>query len=289
MMNATTVSVRISREELAALLALLETPSLPGLGEDLLGGLNEEERALLLAAGRHSLVARGWVEEQPAEDGAVRLVFDPTLLALVGECSQAGTVTLVNRYGPQPPPAAWYIHHGAHLRVIHRLVASGVHEFVGTVEVSEIEAAVRSLFPFAAHSDVPGNGAAENRAAGNGTSGAAGSFRLAQAALDTAIAEVREGDTPAAEAALAAAGASAASARQFAAALRDVEANSMLARLDLAAASAGDSSSALAFSLVESPGSAWMLRPGEDGDEEMLHVEPVDGPGFAAWLQRLLC
>lgn len=52
-----TISLRVSREELAAVLNLVDIPSLPGMGENYLEGLNEENEQALVLAGRHALRA----------------------------------------------------------------------------------------------------------------------------------------------------------------------------------------------------------------------------------------
>jgi len=273
-MQAEIISLRVSREELAAVLTLLDIPSLPGMGENFLAGLNENERALVLAAGRHALRARGWMEEQIDNDGALRLIVDPTLLALVGECSRAAVVTVVNRYGPTPPPTTWYIHQGPHLHVIHRIVASGVHELVGTVNRDALQQMVLAIFPIS-----QGN---VTRDAGHHHS-----FRLAQTTLDEAIAAVREGETARVESVLHSAGLDAPTADAFASALRGVVANTMMARLNLAAAAAGDGA-AQSFSLLEAADVVWMLRPAEDSAPDILQIEQVTSPTFAAWVAQLL-
>lgn len=272
-----TISLRVSREELAAVLNLLDIPSLPGMGENSLEGLNENEQALVLAAGRHALRAHGWMEEQlDADDGVLRLVVDPTLLALVGECSRAAVVTVVNRYGPTPPPTVWYIHQGAHLRVIHRIVASGVHEFVGTVNHAELQQMVLSNFPFAHGNDAAPD--ADDHL----------SFRLAQTMLDDAIASVRENRAERADATLQSAGLGAPATEAFSKALQGVVANSMMARLNLAAVAAGDGAAAQSFSLIETADAVWMLRPAVDGRAGMLEVERIAPAQFVEWVERVL-
>lgn len=273
-MQAEIISLRVSREELAAVLNLLDIPSLPGMGENFLEGLNENERALVLAAGRHALRARSWMEEQFEDDGALRLVVDPTLLALVGECSRAAVITVVNRYGPTPPPITWYIHQGSHLHVIHRIVASGVHEFVGTVNRDALQQMVLAIFPI-----TQGNGATPD-------AGHHHSFRLAQTALDEAIAAVREDQAESTAAILQRAGLDTPTTDVFADVLRGVVANSMLARLNLAVA--GDGDSAQSCSLIETEDSVWMLRPAEGGVPNMLQIEQITSQTFEAWIEQLL-
>lgn len=269
------ISLRVSREELAALLNLLDVPSLPGMGETFLEGLSDNERALVLAAGRHALRAHGWMEEQiNTDDGALRLVVDPTLLALVGECNRATVVTVVNRYGPTPPPTVWYIHHGDHLRVIHRIVASGVHEFVGTVDNNEIQNIVLSVFPFLqGNGTIPG---ADNHF----------SFRLAQLTLDEAITAVREDQVARAEAALQRAGLDFLTSGAFTKALQGVIANSMLARLNLTVV--GNGAADQSFSLIETMDTVWMLRPDMDGHADMLEIERTSPLQFIKRVERLL-
>jgi hypothetical protein len=275
-MQAEIISLRVSREELAAVLNLLDIPSLPGMGENFLEGLNANERGLVLAAGRHALRARGWMEEQLDDDGTLRLVVDPTLLALVGECSRAAVVTVVNRYGPTPPPITWYIHQAPHLHVIHRIVASGVHELVGTVNRDALQQMVLAIFPI-----TQGNGATPDADHHH-------SFHLAQITLDEAIAAVREGETARVEAALHSAGLDAPTTDAFASALRGVVANSMMARLNLAAAAAGDGAATQSFSLLETADAVWMLRSAEGNVADLLQIERVTPPTFAVWVAQLL-
>jgi hypothetical protein len=295
-MSEDTISRRVSREELAVLLRLLGARSLPGLGEDLLAGLNEDEQGLLLAAGRRALLARGALEERPNAAGELEVLVEPPLLALVGECLRAPVVTVINRLGTEPPPAVWYVHQGPNLRVIHRLVASGVHEFVGTVDLATVEAAVLGLFPFAEGDHLPAAGSGELASSGeparNGESAgrqgpAAAAFRLPQAAMDDAIAQVRVGRLETAVAGLAAAGAGM-HAAAFAAALQDVRANSMLARVDLGAAAAGDAGAAESFALVEGLANVWMLQTVGNGDSEVLEVRRTTGPELAAAVAQVL-
>lgn len=275
-MTEETISLRVSREELAALLDLLDTPSLPGMGEHFLEGLNEAEQAFTLAAGRRALVARGWMEDAGSEGEGRQVTVDPTLLALVGECTRATQLTIVSRHGEPPPPAVWYIHHGPNLRVIHRLVASGVHEFVGAIDPAQIQAAVLGLFPFAASN---GHGlAVENEPA----------YHLAQDVLDAAIAQVRDEQTAAAAQMLQGAGMNSMAARAFAEALHDVEANSTVVHLDVERAAGGEAGFARGISLVESEAGVWIMRPSETGDATVLKVEQTTGPAFARWVERLL-
>lgn len=272
-----TISLRVSREELAAVLNLLDIPSLPGMGENFLEGLNENEQALVLAAGRHALRAHGWMEEQlDADDDVLRLVVDPTLLALIGECSRAAVVTVVNRYGSTPPPTVWYIHQGIHLRVIHRIVASGVHEFVGTVNPTELKQMVLSIFPFA-----QGNGPAPDTDDHLG-------FPLAQTTLDEAIAAVRENRAARVNATLQSTGLGGPATEALSKALQGVVANSMMARLNLAAVAAGDGAAAQSFSLIETVDAVWMLRPAVDGRAGMLEIERIAPSQFVEWVERVL-
>lgn len=276
-MSDDTISLRVSREELGALLQLLDIPSLPGMGAAFLEGLNNNEQALVLAAGRHALRAHGWMEERlDAADDILKVEVDPTLLALVGECSRASVVSVVSRYGPTPPPTVWYVHQGPNLRVIHHIVASGVHEFVGTVDAATVQAAVIEQFPFAANHGI--------LSASNGIA----PFFISQSDLDKAIDLVRNEQHRDAVQALRAAGLEDAAADVFAAALQEVTANSMLARLDIAAATEGSPAPSQAFSLIEAGEDIWMLRPEDGGNARMLQIERISGTQFFERLEKIL-
>lgn len=272
-----TISLRVSREELAALLNLLDIPSLPGVGENFLEGLNDNEQALVLAAGRHALRAHGWMEERfDAVDDTMKVELDPTLLALVGECSRASIVSVVSRYGPTPPPTMWYIHQGPNLRVIHRLVASGVHEFVGAIDAAAVRAAVMEQFPFATD-----HGALS-------LSNGAVSFFIPQTDLDNVISLVRSEQRLIAVQTLRTAGLDDSVADAFVAALQEVTANSMLARLDVATATEDSLLSPQAFSLIEAKKDVWMLRPEDGGNAEMVQIERITSAQFVEWLEQIL-
>ncbi len=75
--------IRLGQEELVVLLGVLRASTLPGLGEDPLGGVSEEQREAALGAAERSLRARGLIAVDAAES---RVEVEPLTLALLGTC-----------------------------------------------------------------------------------------------------------------------------------------------------------------------------------------------------------
>lgn len=276
-MSEQSLSIRISREELAVVLRLLDLPSLPGAGDQFLAGVPDDKQATMLLAGRHGLLARGWLEETADPvSGEVRFTLNPVLLALVSECGRATTLTVVTRNGRTTPPVTWYLHRGPNLYVIHRMVEDGVHEFVGSVSAEEMQHTICDLFPAVQDEirpDMPGEPLA---------------FHMPQALLDAIIVKIRGEQASAATGQLQAAGVAPAAAQAFTAALHALTANSLLARLELADEPGMHSTANNAFSLIETPSSLWMLRPGETGKETLLQVEQISRLDFTKLVGQLV-
>jgi hypothetical protein len=155
------------------------------------------------------------------------------------------------------------------------MVAGGVHEFFGAVSATEIQRSVLALFPFA-QTDIDQKETASSPA-----------FRLSQSRLDEVIDQVQKAQLSMAAQSLQMEGLEQVAAHTFVTALQEVEANSMLARLELASESTALTAS-LSFSLIETPSSVWMLRPGAPGEETLLQVEPVSGAVFTQWIGQLV-
>lgn len=80
-------SIRIGHEELARISLLLNIP-LPGLGDQPFGDASIQQQSMILAAGEHSLLARGWL----AAGADNELLVEPDLADMVREAGAASRI-----------------------------------------------------------------------------------------------------------------------------------------------------------------------------------------------------
>ncbi len=134
-------SLILVRDELITFLAITGIPTMNGLDDEPLAGLDEREIAERLNSGEQSLINRGLLDlSDPA-----RAVFDDTLVALVGASAVPdGTflLTLVNPEGSNDPH---YFNATAELLVEHRSPRAGIHQFDYLPEVKILTARVYAL------------------------------------------------------------------------------------------------------------------------------------------------
>jgi hypothetical protein len=130
-MEANIIHLRLGREELALMLRILRTPTLPGLGTDPLEGLTEEQADLALTAAERSLRARGILQ---VAEGEKRVQVDPVTFALIGTCILPKTSLMMSCQTMDGKTTIRYYHIGEHLTVEHSFPEIGVSSFWGTAQ-----------------------------------------------------------------------------------------------------------------------------------------------------------
>jgi hypothetical protein len=124
-MNARTLSVRLSTEELMLVLWLLNTPTLPGMGPNPFGDWSAEQIGAALASAERSLRARRLVSK--AEDGTIQM--DQVVMALVGTCAVPEFSLVLTSEAPDTGRIVHYFHATHLLAVEHSNPEPGVHLF----------------------------------------------------------------------------------------------------------------------------------------------------------------
>ena len=128
-----TYGVRFSHEELVVLLQMFRAETLPGLEDNPLRGLSDEQEVEALASGERSLRARGLITVLEDEQ---KVEVDPFTLSLVGTCvfpSVSFAAITLDKKGVLNPR---YYHGSEFLLVEHSFPEEGVHELT-TAPVKE--------------------------------------------------------------------------------------------------------------------------------------------------------
>jgi hypothetical protein len=121
----TAASLSLTRDELLAVLHIMGTQSMSGLKEEPFAGLSELEIEERLNSGYETLTNRGLIEET----GPDELMFDDTVLALVGACVIPETTLLLSYARPDGTSDPHYFCTTPELLVEHSSLRPGVHRF----------------------------------------------------------------------------------------------------------------------------------------------------------------
>lgn len=124
-MNQTTLSLRLSTEELVFILWLLNTPALPGMGGNPFGSASEEQIAAALSSAERSLRARRLVSK--SEDGKIQM--DEVVMALVGTCAVPEFSLVLTSESPEAGRLVHYFHATQFMAVEHSNPEPGIHVF----------------------------------------------------------------------------------------------------------------------------------------------------------------
>ncbi|WP_455387529.1 hypothetical protein [Petrachloros mirabilis] len=123
--------VQLGREELVVLLKMLHVPTLPGLGENPLDGLTEDQMDIALLTAERALRARGILRSE-AEN---RVALDPVAFALLGTCILPEISILVQSQTMDGHNTVRYYHATSKLSVEHSFPQVGLNSFVGFAEL----------------------------------------------------------------------------------------------------------------------------------------------------------
>lgn len=134
-MDQGVLTLTLGREELFLLLHIFHVTALPGLEEDPLLGMSEEQAAAAFVSAERSLRARGLIRILEEEQ---RIEVDPVVMALVGSCLRPEFSLLVSSQTQAGEPGTRYYHIAAHLTVEHASPETGVHHFTGVGEPEEM-------------------------------------------------------------------------------------------------------------------------------------------------------
>jgi len=133
-MNKPPLSLRLSTEELMLVLWLLNTPTLPGMGDNPFGEWSQEQISAALACAERSLRARQLVNK--GEDG--RIQMDQVVMALVGTCAVPEFSVVLTSEAPDTGRIVHYFHATHLLAVEHSNPEPGVHLFEALTDASAI-------------------------------------------------------------------------------------------------------------------------------------------------------
>lgn len=121
----TSLSIRLSAEELVMLLWLLNTPTLPGLGDNPFAGWTEREIAIALASAERSLRARRFISK--TSEGQIQM--EQVVMALVGTCAAPEVSVVLSCETPERGRFVHYFHATSLLAVEHTNPEPGIHLF----------------------------------------------------------------------------------------------------------------------------------------------------------------
>ena len=127
-------SLTFSQEEVVLLLKLFNAPTIPGVGEDPLPGLDEERQRLILSTAERGLKARQLVSK--AEDGTV--VIEKMVLALLGTCVAPEFSVIASRIERRQPPENIYFHCAQKMVVAHTISGPGLHTFAALTDRAQL-------------------------------------------------------------------------------------------------------------------------------------------------------
>jgi len=140
-MNKSPLSIRLSTEELMLVLWLLNTPTLPGLGDNPFGEWSQEQISAVLASAERSLRARRLVSK--GEDGRVQM--EQIVMALVGTCAVPEFSVVLTSEAPDSGRIVHYFHATPLLAVEHSNPEPGVHLFEALADPSAIVERIEEL------------------------------------------------------------------------------------------------------------------------------------------------
>jgi len=130
-----TVAFRLSLEELLYLLSALNLKTIPDLGGKPFGDIPAKQKDQILMAGFNGLRAKGWV--QLPEDEGEPIVVDKLFASTLVVCATSNKMLSIETISRSKPSLQVYFYHSPNMFVVHRLIDSGLHEFVITSEQAE--------------------------------------------------------------------------------------------------------------------------------------------------------
>ncbi|MEW5987854.1 MAG: hypothetical protein AB1791_14565 [Chloroflexota bacterium] len=268
-MNDTTVTIRLGVEELVYLLTTLGIKTLPGLGQNPVEGLTEDQAQRALAAGANSLRARGWLELS-TDGNESRARLDPVVVALLGTCATAAQLLFIGRRPAAGPTSPYYVYLGPHLIVIHSSLSPGVHEFAGSVSPAEVLATLADRLHL---SDQPAPAATD--------------IFIAQTDLEAAVAAALSQEVERAVVVLANSGVANDASLPLIQTFQSMQATTtitLLRQTDGRVSSSADES----FSLLEGAAGFWLVRPVAGGEDTLLRVTPISAAAGQQQLAQFL-
>lgn len=248
------VELRLSQEELLYVLRLAGVPTLPGLDDDAITRLSDDQLSLILTAGENALRARGLLEtDYGAEKG---VAVSEVVLALVGTCVMGDSLVAVRHELLSGDGDARFYHLGEDLAVEHAVPWPGVHRFTAT---ADRQAVVQRIAQQMALVAPEGNGHASAPSASAPL--VVRESRL-QRARDQAV---DRQDVAAAAATLREGGLSPSEAEGLAASLARLSAVTTLTYLR----SKGEEMEGGGMVVLHEPQGLWVLEPGEEEDPQV--------------------
>lgn len=127
------ISLSFSQEEVVLLLKILGANTIPGVGQQPFGELDNDTQRHLLASAERTLRSRGLL----AVVGE-RIQIDRTVVALVGTCAVPKLSWLVTQTRPGHLPENRFYHISPTLFVEHTISGPGVHTFTAVVESAQV-------------------------------------------------------------------------------------------------------------------------------------------------------
>lgn len=135
------LSVRLSAEELMLVLWLLNTPTLPGLGESPFAGWTEQEIQAALASAERSLRARRFLSKTP--QGEIQM--EQVVMALVGTCAAPDISIVLAVETPEAGRVVHYFHATSLMAVEHTNPEPGIHCFDALENLEAVQARLETL------------------------------------------------------------------------------------------------------------------------------------------------
>ncbi|MBI9043580.1 MAG: hypothetical protein JEZ06_03795 [Anaerolineaceae bacterium] len=126
-------SIKLTFEEIAAILALTRSPNILGMPNPLFGDMGEEDIKILLTAGERSLIARDFLT-YPSEG---EVSFHPILLSHIGPSIAPDLSIVISQYLTEGQSETVYFQRSNSLYVRRKAFAEGVYAFDG-IENDEI-------------------------------------------------------------------------------------------------------------------------------------------------------
>lgn len=139
------LSIRLGHEELVILLGILKASTLPGLEDDLLEGLSEEQKEASLATAERSLRARGIINFDEEDE---RIKVEPLTLALLGTCVYPQSTTSVMVLDKMGDIKAGYYHSRDDFLVEHSFRGDGIYQFTTAAGREDMEKRYFDLLGF---------------------------------------------------------------------------------------------------------------------------------------------
>lgn len=130
-----TLAFRLSSEELLYLLSALNLKTIPDLGGEPFGDITEEQKNQILMAGFNGLRAKEWI--QLSEDEEAPIVVDKLFASTLLTCATSTEMLSVEMISRSKPLLQVYFYRSLDIFVVHRLVDTGLHEFVVTSEQAD--------------------------------------------------------------------------------------------------------------------------------------------------------